>query len=159
MNEIRDYKALEREYITGDMSLRGLCRKYGISAHSAVMVQARAGGWAEKRRTYRDRLSATYIETRADRESIRLSDVRDHAIDAIDETITRLRADLRATKQVRRPDGSISEEPTFRATPRDLAHVIDRLNPLFARPSTITAERSLTFNVAALPVEALTRIV
>ena len=59
MNRVRDYQALEREYITGTMSLRELCRRRNVTAHSAVMVQARQGGWAEKRRMYRARASAT----------------------------------------------------------------------------------------------------
>jgi hypothetical protein len=36
MNRVRDYRALEREYISGTMSLRELCRAQGITAHSAV---------------------------------------------------------------------------------------------------------------------------
>lgn len=40
VNRVRDYQALEREYITGTMSLRELCRAHGVTAHSAVMVQA-----------------------------------------------------------------------------------------------------------------------
>ncbi len=35
-NRVRDYRALEREFITGDMSLRELCRAHGVTAHSAV---------------------------------------------------------------------------------------------------------------------------
>ena len=35
------------------MSLRELCRRHGVTAHSAVVVQARQGDWAEKRQTYR----------------------------------------------------------------------------------------------------------
>ena len=87
-NRVRDYQALEREFITGTMSLRELCRRHGVTAHSAVMVQARQGGWAEKRRAYRDRAISTYIEQHADRAAAREAEVRDHAIDAIDEAIT-----------------------------------------------------------------------
>jgi len=62
------------------MSLRELCRAHGTSAHSAVMVQARQGDWAEKREAYRARASATYIEHRADHAALREAEVRDHAI-------------------------------------------------------------------------------
>ena len=61
MNRVRDYQALEREYISGTMSLRQLCRTHGVTAHSAVMVHARQGSWAGKRQAYRALASAKYI--------------------------------------------------------------------------------------------------
>jgi hypothetical protein len=161
MNKVRDYQALEREYISGTMSLRELCRRHRVTAHSAVMVQARQGGWAEKRRTYQARASATYIERSADRAAIREAEVRDSAIEAIDEAITRFRADLRATKRVVLADGSIAEEPVMLITPRDLAVMIDRFQVLFGRPAQITEGRSFaaTITSEALPLEALQKIV
>ena len=161
MNRVRDYQVLEREYITGTMSLRELCRTHGVSAHSAVMVQARQGDWAEKRRAYRARASATYIEHRADHAAIREAEVRDNAIEAIDEAISRFRADLRATKQVVLADGSIADEPLMLITPRDLALLIDRFQILFGRPALISEGRSFpaTITAEALPLEALQEIV
>ena len=161
MNRVRDYQALEREYISGTMSLRELCRTHGVTAHSAVMVQARQGGWAEKRRVYRDRASAAYIEHRADRAAIREAEVRDSAIEAIDEAITKFRRDLRATKQVVLADGSIAEEPVMLITSRDLALLIDRFQILFGRPALITEGRSFaaTITSEALPLDALQKIV
>ena len=105
-NRVRDYAQLEREFITGTMSLRELCRRHGVTAHSAVMVQARHGGWAEKRRTYQARASSKYIELRADSAALREAEVRDHAIEAIDEAITKFRSDLKATKRVVLADGT-----------------------------------------------------
>ena len=139
------------------MSLRELCRAHGITAHSAVMVQARQGGWAEERETYRARASAKYIEHRADHAALREAEVRDHAIDAIDEAITKFRSDLRATKKVVLADGSVAEEPAMRITPRDLVMVIDRLQVLFGRPSTISEGRGFaaTVTTEALPLDAL----
>jgi hypothetical protein len=161
INRARDYRALEREYITGDMSLRELCRRHGTTAHSAVMVQARQGNWAAKRQAFRERASATYITTRADGAAIREAQVRDHAVEAIDEAITRFRADLRSTKQVVLADGTITEEPVVRITPRDLAVLIDRLQILFGRPAQINEERGFaaTITSEALPIDALQRIV
>ena len=78
MNRVRDYRALEREFITGTMSLRELCR--------------------------------------------REAEVRDSAIEAIDEAITRFRTDLRATKRVVLADGSIADEPLMLITPRVIEH-------------------------------------
>jgi hypothetical protein len=161
MNRVRDYQALEREYISGTMSLRELCRTHGVTAHSAVMVQARQGGWAEKRGKFRARASTKYIEHRADHAALREAEVRDHAIEAIDEAITKFRSDLRATKRVVLADGNIVEEPVLVITPRDLALLIDRLQVLFDRPMTISEGRSRTATVIseALPLDALQKIV
>ena len=142
------------------MSLRGLCRAHGVTAHSAVMVQARREGWAEKRRAYRDRASSKYIELRADRAALREAEVRDNAIEAIDEAITRFRADLQATEK-KLIDGDWVEVPVLRITPGDLALLIDRMNILFGRPGTISEGRGFAATVTSepLPVDLLTKIV
>jgi hypothetical protein len=159
-NRVRDYRALEREFITGDMSLRGLCRAHGVTAHSAVMVQARREGWAEKRRAYRDRASSKYIELRADRAALREAEVRDNAIEAIDEAITKFRADLHATER-KLIDGEWVEVPAVRLTPRDLALLIDRLQVLFGHPAMISEGRDFAATVTseAIPVDVLKGIV
>ena len=160
MNRIRDYRALEREFITGTMSLRELCRRHGVTAHSAVVVQARQGGWVGKRQTYQDRASSTYIERHADRMAAREAEVRDHALEAIDEAITKFRADLQATEK-KLIDGEWVEVPAMRVTPRDLAVLIDRSQILFGRPATISAGRGVTATITseALPVEVLKGII
>ena len=99
MNKVRDYRALEREYITCQISLRELCRRHGISAHSLVVVQAKQGKWAEKREAYRGRESDTFIKHHADRMAAREAEVRIHALDAIDEAITKFRADMQGPRR------------------------------------------------------------
>ncbi len=142
------------------MSLRELCRRHGGTAHSAVMVQARRGDWTEKRAAYQARASSKFIEVRADRAGRREAEVRDHAIEAIDEAITRFRADLRATEK-KLIDGQWVEVPVLRIGPRDLAVLIDRLQVLFGRPAMISEGRgfSATVTSEALPLEALQKIV
>ena len=159
-NRVRDYRALEREYITGTMSLRGLCRAHGVAAHSAVVVQARREGWREKREAYRSRASSKYIELRADRAALREAEVRDHAIEAIDEAITKFRADLQATER-KLIDGEWVEVPVMRISSRDIVLLIDRFNVLFGRPGTITEGRTLSATVTAetLPVDLLQKII
>ncbi len=160
MNRIRDYRALEREFITGTMSLRELCRHHGVNAHSAVVVQARQGNWAEKRRAYRDRATSTYIQQHADRAAAREAEVRDHALDAIDEAITKFRADLQTTER-KRIDGEWIEVPVLRITPRDLALLIDRFQVLFGRPTMISEGRGFTAGITseAIPVDVLKGII
>jgi transposase-like protein len=49
MNKVHPYRDMEHEYVTSQISIRELCRRHGISAHSLVTVQARKHKWAEKR--------------------------------------------------------------------------------------------------------------
>ena len=99
MNKVHPYRELEREYITTDISIRELCRKHGITAHSAVVDQAKKRGWAKKREQYQSKASDAYIEQHAARHADRQASIRDKALDAIDESITKFRKDLRATEK------------------------------------------------------------
>jgi hypothetical protein len=124
------------------------------------VVQARREGWVEKREAYRSRASSKYIELRADRAAIREAEVRDNAIEAIDEAITKFRADLQATEK-KLIDGEWVEVPVVRLTPRDLALLIDRLQVLFGRPNSISEGRGFaaTITTEPLPVDLLTKII
>ena len=53
-------------------------------------------------------------------------------------------ADLKATKSVRQPDGSIVEMPAWYMKPKDMAILIDRLMVLFDRPSVISQHQGLS---------------
>ena len=138
MNKVHPYAKLEREFITGAMSLRELCRIHAIHAHSSVVVQAQKLKWHEKREAYQAKASDAYIERHAARQADRVAEVRDDALELISEAINKSREDMRATKLVRQPDGSITEEPVMRLMPKDVALLIDRLQFLFDRPSSIS---------------------
>ena|GEM_PF-2853374 len=153
----RDYRSLEREYITSRLSIRELCRKHDISAHSSVVVQAQKNKWAEKRGQYQAQASDVFIERHAARQADREAEVRDHALDAIDESISRFREDLRATEK-KRVDGEWIEVPAWRMKPKDLALLIDRLQVLFDRPSAISQHQELAVT-SERPIEALNRLV
>ena len=144
MNKRHQYRELEREYITTDISLRGLCRKHGVSSHSLVVDQSQEHDWPAKREAYRARQSESFIEKHADRMADRRAEISDKFLDAIDEAITKFRTDMRTTKPVRQPDGSITEEPVMRLMPKDLSVLIDRFQVLFEKPSVISQHQGLT---------------
>jgi hypothetical protein len=96
VNRIHDYRALEREYITSQISLRELCRKHGISAHSSVVVQSQKHKWQEKREQYQAKESESFMSRYAARMPDRQAEIRDVALDAIEEAIEKFRADMRA---------------------------------------------------------------
>jgi len=154
VNKSHDYRALEREFVTSQISLRELCRRHNISAHSLVTVQAKKGKWAEKREAYQAKESESFIDRYADRMADRQAEISDKALEAIDQAIDKFRADLKATKLVNQPDGSIIEQPAWYMTPKDLCLLIDRFNVLFEKPSAISQHQGLTVT-SELSVESL----
>ena len=116
------------------------------------MVQAKQGKWAEKREAYRARESDAFIQHHADHMAAREAEVRDHALDAIDEAITKFRSDMRATKTVRQADGTIAEEPVMLidAQGRGPAHR-QAPGPRSTVPSVISEHQGLNVTSEALP--------
>jgi len=151
---MNDYNLLERQYCSGDMSLRELCRLHGITNHSSVMEYSKKHGWARKRAEYRETVVNRSVIYMADDEGKRIAleaKVRDNAIEAIDEAITKMRSDMQATRKVLK-DGVWVEEPLMTIKPPDLALLVDRLNVLFGRPANITEERSIGINLTGTGV-------
>jgi len=158
MNKVHPYRELEREYVTSQVSLRELCRRHGITAHSLVTVQAKKGRWQEKREQYQAKESEVFMSRHAARTADRQAEIGDKALEVVDEAITKFREDMRATKPVRQPDGSTREERVMRLKPKDVAILLDRLQVLFAKPSVISEGRDLTVR-SELPIDALNEFV
>jgi hypothetical protein len=78
----------------------------------------------------------------------REAQVRDNAIEAIDEAINAMRLQMKATHKVLRA-GEWVDEPLVIIKPPDIAMLIDRLQVLFNRPSSITEERTFGISLSA----------
>lgn len=151
-NRRHDYDQLEREYVSGDMSLRELGRTHGIS-HSLIMTQSQKRKWAEKRDKFREDRQEKAVTFMADQQAYRISreeEVRGKAVDLIEQAIDKLSEDMRATHLVRR-DGEVTEEPVYRLRPNDLVPLLDRLQVMFGKPNNITEERGLNVTVDTGP--------
>lgn len=116
-----DYDALEREYITSDISIRKLAEKYGMRSWSAVADQARkkdAAGqtWTDKRNSYRRSVTEKRIEKDA-RRFVREADDLDF------EMIQAARAIIFKGLELIR-DGKVIPQP------RDMLMAIDKLQLL-----------------------------
>ena len=145
MNKKWDWSAIEVQYVKGDMSLRELARDNAINNHSSVMRHSKTGEWPRKRAEFRANATASAVGVLSRKSGEAMADevlVRDNAVHAIDEMVTRLRGDLHKTKRVMR-DGEWVEEPLIIVRPNDVAMLIDRLQVLFGRPSQITEDRAL----------------
>ena len=150
-NSKYDYDAIERAYISGDMGLRELARQFGVNNHSLIAIQSKRREWARKRQEFQDRAmdkAESLMASAEGRKIAREAQVRDHAIDAIDEAIMKMREDMKGTRKVFRA-GEWIEEPLVVIKPADVAMLIDRLQVLFGKPSNITEERSLGVSLSA----------
>ena len=127
MNKIHDYRLMEREYVTTDISLRELSRKHGVSSHSLVVNQAKKLKWAEKREQYQRKESEAFIEKHADRQAERQAQIHDRFLDAVDAAITKFREDMWATEK-KRIDGEWVEVPVMRFKPKDVAILLERIS-------------------------------
>jgi hypothetical protein len=153
-NRKHDYDLLEREYISGTMSLRQLAKDHGMS-HSLVMTRSTKDKWADKRETFRSQASESAVTFMADRRAYRISremEVRDKAIDVIEQALDKLSGDMGATHDVLRGTEVVTE-PVYRLRPNDIVPLLDRLQVMFGKPSIITEERSLGVTVDTGPLE------
>lgn len=161
MNKRFDYDALERQYVQGDMSLRELAASAGITNHSLIMRQSKKREWPEKRKKFREQANETALTVMAGQTGRRIAreeQVRDNAIGALDDMITRLREDLRKTKTVLK-DGVYEEVPLVRVGPNDIVNIIDRMQILFGKPSQITEDRSFGVHIESADTDLLRQVV
>ena len=146
-----DYDAIERAYVSGDMGLREIARQFGINNHSLISIQSKKREWARKRQEFQAKANERATDLMASAEGRKLAreaEVRDHAIDAIDEAIQKMRADMKGTRSVFRHNEWV-DEPLVVVKPADVAILIDRLQVLFGKPNTISEERSLGVSLTA----------
>lgn len=143
-NRMYDYKALETEFVTSyeDISIRELARRHGIEEPSSVHAQARkrdAQGlsWYDKRDEYKQLQHQRTIDAIADKRAAaagREAELFSKAVDAIDLAFDQLITGL--------------SEGTVKVEVKDFALLIDRVNVMFNRPSTITEGRNLGLSVS-----------
>lgn len=128
-----DYRNLEREYITTDISIRALCRKHGIKGYSSVAQFARENGWEEKRARIQgraqDKLTERVSDQIAEAEASLIETVRSEWITVIRAATYKFAEDLK--------------DPSYRIRVDDLIRLIEKGLVLLGEPSDRTEERHL----------------
>src|SRR5919197_3882105 len=153
-----DYRRLEAKFIAADdLSVRQLCRDEGIpdskvSSIHRMAAQADGSGrtWYDKRAARQSRGQEVAIQRLANRDgarAVREAEVRDRAIDLVDDYIDAMRSTLQERHHVREhaADGSEVwvERPKHPATVSGVVALLDRLEQLFGKPLLLTQERSV----------------
>ncbi len=114
-------------------------------------MQAKRLGWYDKRDALRQRAGAKTIERLADaeaRRAERVFEVEDHALEVIDEALTKMSEDMRATHLVQHGHQWF-EEPAFVMGPKEIALLLDRLQMFLNAPSRIVEQRSVGLTVTS----------
>lgn len=129
-----DYDQLEKEFVTGDLSIRSLAAKHGMS-FSAVAEQARKRDWAAKRQDYKGARAMRTYEKHA-------AQFADDDAQLRHEMITLLRATLaRWAQQLADPN----KPPTL--TAKDVTEVVKQLVLLTGGATERREEKHLGINL------------
>lgn len=87
-----DWKTIETEYVTGDISHRGLAEKYGI-CRSTICKKAADDKWSYKRKEHRAKTVSKAVEKisnkKADKMS-RIDDLADKLLEKLEQAISEL---------------------------------------------------------------------
>lgn len=134
-----NYDELEKEYVTGTMSIRGLCRDRGIKSFSQVATVARERGWYQKRETFRNKRSEKTIEKIAENQAELASEIRYEMLTVVRAALYKFAEDLK------RPDYVI--------TASELVKVIQQGLLLIGEPTSRTEEKSLALNASFSDIE------
>src|SRR5919197_4351089 len=159
-----DYRRLEAKFIAADdLSVRQLCRDEGIpdskvSSVHRMAAQPDSSGrtWYDKRAARQSRGHEVAIQRLANRDgarAVREAEVRDRAIDLVDDYIGAMRSALNERHHVREhaADGSEVwvERPKHPATVSGVVALLDRLEQLFGKPLLVTEELSVGVSVGS----------
>lgn len=143
-----DYNALEREYVTTEISLRSLATREGIS-NGTLSEKARrkddAGKtWLMKRQEYQGEVERRYLRGAAESRARQLSRLADSAVNVLEATITRLAIQL--VGQVDK-DGNVLVPP-MEVPLKEGLEAIKQIQTLRGLPSDITEERKVVGHLA-----------
>lgn len=123
-----DYDLLEKEYVTGTMSIRQLARDNDIS-WSTVAKTARDRGWKEKRDVFRSKKSDKMIERMAEDQAELAAEIRGEMLTVVRAALYKFAEDLK------RPD--------YMITASELVKVIQQGMLLIGEPTSRTEEKTL----------------
>jgi len=138
-----DLRDLEREFVTGETTIRALAKKYDMSfstlAYHARKELDEQPNWYDKKRAYKGSVDRQRYERIADRHASDMMEIHE-------ESITVARATLRAYAQQLK-DGEV------KVSTKDAMLAVTVLQTLMGEPSTISEERSVAFRIPGFESE------
>ena len=122
-----DWLAIKTEYITTNTSYRKLAQKYGV-VYSVIGERARAEGWVEQRKQYRDKTITKTIEkvsSKQVKKLARIDGIADKLLAKLEKAVDELDL-VMATKKVKVEEGCTETTTEYREVMKDAAGVVDR---------------------------------
>jgi len=142
---IHDYDTMRHEYLTTDVSLRGLAEKNGAS-FSAVAAYARRHGWDDARAKCRILQEEKSLEAFADRRAKKVADMERDAFDVIHAAILKMGLDMEDRWVTDEATGERRFIQGMQITPEALTRLLDKY---LVMTGNVTDRRaSLGLNVA-----------
>jgi len=129
-----DYSAAEREYTTGNDSIRSLATRYGVS-FSSMAEWARNHDWNQKRAAYRSTVASSALDETRERHVAEREDILEEAFTLLRATLYQYGAQLKAG--------------TIPVNVKDLVMAISAIQSLLGQPTSRTEATILGVNITA----------
>lgn len=139
-----DYAAIEKEYVTGEESLRELARRHDV-AWSSLAAKARRAEWNDKRLAFRDSVNRRSYERTADRFAAEQAEIRNESVMVMRATLRRYAEQLR------------DKEVTVNT--KDAVAAVGALQLLLGEPTARSENKVIEFSTGGLAPEDLRRLV
>lgn len=153
-----DYAALKLEYVSASpkISIDELCRRNGIEASKASSIHRRAlkESWEDlrvKALVKTDEKVIDQISTLEAKRRLRRLQVQDNAIELIDESIEKMRSDMKRLRKEKDPEtGEYSMVPAVTYRPEQVVQLIDRIEKLFDNGAAPDTDPAATPNLTQI---------
>lgn len=139
-----DYASIEKEYVTGEESLRELARRRGV-AWSSLASKSRRDNWTDKRDAFRDSVNRRSYERVADRYAAEQGEIRS-------ESVMVMRATLRRyAQQLQKGEISVNT--------KDAVAAVQTLQLLLGEPTARSENKVIEFSTGGVAPDDLRRLV
>lgn len=139
-----NYAAIEKEFVTGEESLRELARRHDV-AWSSLASKSRRDAWMDKRSAFRDSVNRRSYERVADRYAAEQGEIRS-------ESVMVMRATLRRyAQQLQKGEISVNT--------KDAVAAVQTLQLLLGEPTARSENKVIEFSTGGVAPDDLRRLV
>jgi len=139
-----DYASIEKEYVTGEESLRELARRRSVS-WSSLASKSRRDNWNDKRAAFRDSVNRRSYERVADRYAAEQGEIRSESVMVMRATLRRYAQQLQT--------GEVS------VNTKDAVAAVQALQLLLGEPTARSENKVIEFSTGGLAPDDLRRLV
>jgi response regulator RpfG family c-di-GMP phosphodiesterase len=139
-----DWTNIEHDYVSSDISLRELARRYSCG-WSTISLRSKRDKWVDKRQEYKDRVARRSYEKTIDKVADEQADIRHESVLVMRATLRRYAEQLRT--------GAVA------VTTKDAVSAVQTLLLLMGEPTARSENRIVEFSTGGIAPEDLHRLV